>query len=140
MRLRQPVPRAAAFAAAFAAAVVALALAACGGGRIVPLAGPAPCAGDTTAYSSADTARGVTPARPAAVALPAGVPSRKGLRDIRFVVDPTGRVERATIRITIDGAPAEDRYVRRSVEAYEFEPASRGGCAVRFEFGMTVRI
>jgi hypothetical protein len=122
------------------AAALALALAACGRGRIVQSAGPAPCAGDTTVYASADTTRGVTPARPTAIVLPPGAPSRKGLREIRFVVDPTGRVERATIRITIDGAPADDRYVRRSVEAYEFEPATRGACAVRFEFGMTVRI
>jgi len=96
---------------------------------------PAPCVGDTTVYTAADS--GVSPARPK---LPIAPPLdlAAGRLTVEGIVEPDGAVRHW--RVVVSGGAAADSQLAATLRQTSFRPAVRHGCAVRFALPVTVSV
>ena len=109
------------------AVLVVLAPVACAGGK-VPL--PAPCVGDSTVYTAADTLQGLVLPRITSLAMPNSTRLiSSGSYHIRILVGVRGRPD--TIHVTAASDLGSAQQVARSARFYTFHPATLRGCAVR---------
>ena len=97
---------------------------------------PAPCARNDTAYSPADTLKGVQPASARTIQIPPR--DFRGPAHLRILVDARGRPEVDSTLVLSSLSPGQERIARQIPAQMTFMPAVFRGCAVRFWFEMTV--
>lgn len=100
----------------------------------VPVQMPPPCADTTIIYAYTDTLTDLH--RPILIGFSYAARVPDGSWHADFIVGTTGAPVTSSIAVTKNGRPSDDERFRDLIEALRFQPASLGGCAVRFEGGM----